>query len=66
VVGHGSELKQVGRKKERGKKYKGAKLLLPLPLRVQGKKENSAIQNDIVLCFFFFEEKEINVGVTQK
>jgi hypothetical protein len=60
----GQSLSKWGERKKEGKKYKGAKLLLPLPLRVQGKKENSAIQNDIVLCFFFFEEKEINVGVT--
>jgi hypothetical protein len=34
------------------KKKQGNKPLLPLPLRVQGKKENNAIQNNIVLVFF--------------
>jgi hypothetical protein len=34
-------------------KRRGTKPLLPL-LRVQGKKEHNAIQNDIVLCSFFF------------
>jgi hypothetical protein len=44
---------QVGRKGESGKKQ-GNKPLLPLPLRVQRKKENNAVQNDTVSEVFFF------------
>jgi len=36
-------------------KIQGSKLLLRLPLRVQGKKkQHRAVQNGIVSCFFFF------------
>jgi hypothetical protein len=44
-----------GEKERKREKYRGAKLLLPLPLRGQGKKENSVVQNDIVSGFVFFE-----------
>jgi hypothetical protein len=45
-----------------------------LPLHSQGKKKNNVIQNDTVLgfslffnyFFCFFEEKKINLGITQK
>jgi hypothetical protein len=43
MVSYRSKLRQVGRKKESRKKYRGAKLLLPLSLHVQGKKENNAL-----------------------
>jgi hypothetical protein len=36
-----------------------------LALCAQGNKENIVVQNDTVL-FFFFEEKEMNFGITQK
>jgi len=51
--------------KERNRKtIQGSKPLLPLPLCMQGKKENSAIQNDTISVFFF--KKEMNLGITQK
>jgi hypothetical protein len=48
----------VGRKRESGKKYRGAKPLLPLPLRVQGKKQYSVVQNDIVSVFYLRKGNE--------
>jgi hypothetical protein len=44
-----------GEKERKREKYRGAKLLLPLPLRGQGKKENNVVQNDIVSGFVFLE-----------
>jgi hypothetical protein len=51
----------VGRKGESGKKQ-GNKPLLPLPLRVQRKKENNAVQNDTVSKVFFLGWKKIEFG----
>jgi hypothetical protein len=31
-----------------------------------GKKENSAVQNDTVLVFFFLKKRKMNLRVTQK
>jgi hypothetical protein len=40
-------------KNEEEEKSRGEKLLLPLPMRVQGKKKTyGAVQNDTVLAFF--------------
>jgi len=33
---------------------RGGKLLPPLPLRVQGKKKHSVVQNSTASCFFIF------------
>jgi hypothetical protein len=47
-------------------RYRGDKLLVSLPLRVQGKKKtHSAIQNDIVLTFFFMNSTWNDVVLTK-
>jgi hypothetical protein len=54
-------------KTDNGKRLK-KNLLLPC-FACAGKKENSAVQNDIVSVFFpffFFKERKMNLGVTQK
>jgi hypothetical protein len=54
VAGKGCGLcKSLGKWGEREWHCRGKKLLLSLPLRVQGKKENSVVQNDTVWFFFF-------------
>jgi hypothetical protein len=49
---------------ERGKarKKQGNKPLLPLPLRVQGKKENSVVQKGTISFFFFLRWEKIEFG----
>jgi hypothetical protein len=46
-----------GEKKRKREKIQGSKPLLPLPLRVQGKKQYSVVQNDIISVFFFKKRK---------
>jgi hypothetical protein len=46
-----------GEKERKHEKIQGSKPLLPLPLRVQGKKQYSVVQNDIVSVFFFKKRK---------
>jgi hypothetical protein len=43
--------------REKARKKQGNKPLLPLPLCVQGKKENSVVQKGIVSFFFLGWEK---------
>ena len=40
-------------KKRKQEKIQGSKVILHLPLRMQGKKENNAVQNGTVVVFFF-------------
>jgi hypothetical protein len=39
-------------KERKREKIQGSKAILPLPLRIQGKKENSAVQNGTIVVFF--------------
>jgi len=58
LAGVGREFCQGSSKwgeREKAGKIQGSKLLLPLPLRVQGKKENSVVQNDTISGFVFLE-----------
>jgi len=39
-------------KERKREKIQGSNAILPLPLRIQGKKENSAVQNGTIVVFF--------------
>jgi hypothetical protein len=39
-------------KERKQEKIQGSKVILPLPLRIQGKKENSVVQNGTIVVFF--------------
>jgi hypothetical protein len=66
VVGHGSELRQVGRKKERGKNTREQNFSFPYFCVCRGRRRIVPFKMTLFCVFFFFEEKEINMGVTQK
>jgi hypothetical protein len=47
-----------GEKKRKREKIQGSKPLIPLPLHLQGKKQYSVVQNDIVSVFFLGKGNE--------
>jgi hypothetical protein len=46
------------RRKKKRKKIQGSKDILPLPLHMQGKKENNAVQNGTVVVLFLRKGNE--------
>jgi hypothetical protein len=56
----------VGRKKERGKNTREQNFSFPYFCVCRGRRRIVPFKTTLFCVFFFFEEKEINMGVTQK